>query len=187
VNPNQIIEQVKSKLVAVEKHFEDEMKKVRTGRAHPSMLDGIMVHTYGVNMPLIQVASISAPEAQLLQITPFDPTNINAISEAIRNDQSLGMNPMDDGRVVRVPIPPLTTERRQEITRQLKEKVEESLIAARNVRHEALNDGKQAKTDKQISEDDYSRLEKQIEELMFKNKQIIDTIAEAKEKEIMTI
>jgi ribosome recycling factor len=187
VNPNQITEQAKVKLIQVEAHFEEELKKIRTGRAHPSMLDGIHAHAYGVNMPLMQLASITAPEAQLLQITPFDPSNINAISEAIRSDQALGLNPMDDGRVVRIPIPPLTTERRQEITKQLKEKVEEAMIAARNARHDALNDAKQQKIDKKIGEDDYLRVEKQVDDLMAATKQKVEALAESKEKEIMTI
>ena len=115
MNPNQIIDEVRNKLTGVEKHFQEELKKLRTGRAHPSILDGLQVKVYGSTMSLIQIAGVTAPEAQLLQITPFDPSSITAISEAIRNDQSLGLNPMDDGRVVRVPIPPLTTERRHKL------------------------------------------------------------------------
>src|SRR5690554_2159956 len=95
-------------------HFEDELKKVRTGRAHPDMLSGITVEVYGTNLPLNQAANITAPEPQQLLITPFDPSNVQAITTAIRNDQSLGFNPTDDGRVVRVPVPPLTEERRRQ-------------------------------------------------------------------------
>ena len=84
-------------------HFQDELKKVRTGRAHAGMLDGVMVEAYGTRMPLNQVANVTAPEAQMLLVTPFDPSNITAISAAIRDNQSLGFNPSDDGRVVRVP------------------------------------------------------------------------------------
>ena len=98
-------------------HFEDELKEVRTGRAHPSMLDGIQVEAYGQKMPLNQVANVVAPEPQMVTVTPFDPTNLQAISAAIRADQSLGLNPSDDGRLVRVPIPPLTEERRKQIVK----------------------------------------------------------------------
>ena len=91
--------------------FQDELKKVRTGRAHAGMLDGVMVEAYGTKMPLNQVANITAPEAQMLLVTPFDPGNITAITSAIRDNQSLGFNPSDDGRVVRVPVPALTEER----------------------------------------------------------------------------
>jgi ribosome recycling factor len=187
VDSNQIISEVKVKLAAAEKHFIEELKKLRTGRAHPSMLDGLMVKAYGASVPIIQVASVTAPEAQLLQITPFDPNNLPAIADSIRNNQSLGMNPMDDGRVVRVPIPPLTTERRLQIVKQLGEKVEESLISARNIRHDALDEAKQAKLAKKIGEDDYNRVEKQVDEIMAKTKAEIEGLASAKEKEIMTV
>src|SRR3954468_23177626 len=86
-------------------HFQEDAKKVRTGRASASMLDGVAVIAYGTPMPLNQVANVTAPEAQLIQITPFDPNNIQAIASAIRDNPTLGLNPMDDGRVVRVPIP----------------------------------------------------------------------------------
>lgn len=187
MNPNQLVDDTKTKLTAAKNHLEEEFKKLRTGRAHPSMLDGVMVQAYGVAMPINQTATITAPEAQSLQISPFDPSNIQAISEAIRNDQSLGLNPADDGRIVRVPIPPLTTERRQQIVKQLNEKVEEQFITARSIRHDALNSAKQAKNDKDISEDDYNRIEKQVDELMAKNKTEVEAVAKAKEQEIMTI
>lgn len=187
MNPSQVAEDTKSKLKAAVEHFNDEIKKLRTGRAHPSMLDGLVVMAYGTPMPINQVSNVTAPEAQLLQIMPFDPTNIQAISEAIRNDQSLGLNPSDDGRVVRVPIPPLTTERRQQIVKQLNEKAEEAHIACRNIRHDMLDEAKKAKAAKDISEDDYTRLEKQIDELMAKTKQDIEAAAKLKEQEIMTV
>jgi ribosome recycling factor len=187
VNPDQAIANVKQKLAQVTLHFEEELKKIRTGRAHPAMLDSLMVKAYGVLMPLKQLATISAPEGQLLQVSPFDPANIGVINDAIREDQTLGLNPMDDGRVVRVPIPPLSTERRQEIVKQLGEKVEDAMIAARNARHEGLDEAKKAKATKQIGEDDYIRIEKQVDDLMFKNKQQVDMLASNKEKEIMTV
>ncbi|MDB5185709.1 MAG: ribosome-recycling factor [Candidatus Saccharibacteria bacterium] len=168
-------------------HFKDELKKLRTGRAHPSMLEGLVVQAYGTPMPIIQVGTITAPEAQLLQITPFDPSNIQAITSAIRDNQSLGLNPMDDGRVVRIPVPALTTERRQQIVKQLGEKVEEANIAMRNIRHDAIRAVDQAKKDKQIGEDDAKRLEKQVDEAMTKQKAEVDATAKTKEQEIMTV
>lgn len=187
MKPSQVTEDAKIKLQAAVDHFNEEIKKLRTGRAHPSMLDGLVVVAYGTPMPINQVSNVTAPEAQLLQIMPFDPNNIQAIAEAIRNDQSLGLNPSDDGRVVRVPIPPLTTERRQQIVKQLSEKTEEAHIACRNIRHDALDDAKKAKASKDIGEDDYTRLEKQIDELMAKTKQDIESAAKLKEQEIMTV
>lgn len=168
-------------------HFENELKKVRTGRAHPSMLDGIMVEAYGSKMPLIQVATITAPEPQLLQVSPFDPANVEAVIEAIRANQTLGFNPSDDGRIVRVPIPQLTEERRREIVKQLGEKVEDCRVGLRNVRQDALKEAKNLKSDKQLSEDDYKRVEKEIDELMSRFQAKVEEVSKAKEKEILTI
>lgn len=168
-------------------HFEEELKKVRTGRAHASMLDGILVEAYGSRMPLNQLANVTAPEAQLIQITPFDPSNLKAITNAIREDQSLGFNPMDDGRIVRVPVPSLTTERRQQMAKQIGEKVEDCRVALRNIRHDALRDGKKAKDDKQISEDDLKRVEKSLDQIMAEMQAKLDVAAKAKEAEIMTV
>lgn len=168
-------------------HFEEELKKIRTGRAHPGMLEGIMVEAYGSRMPLNQVANVLAPEAQLLQVTPFDPSNLQAIAKAIRDDQNLGLNPSDDGRVVRVPIPQLTTERRQQIAKQLGDKVEECRIALRSVRHDALKDAKAKKDSKELSEDDYKRAEKTLDGLMSDMQVNLESLSKTKEKEIMTI
>ncbi len=151
------------------------------------MLDGITVEAYGQPMPLIQVATITTPEPQLLQLTPFDPNNLQAITAAIRDNQSLGMNPMDDGRVIRVPVPPLTAERRQQIARQLSEKVEDCHVAMRGVRQSAMKDVDSAKKDKDIGEDEHKRLSNQIDQLMTLYKNKIESIAAAKEKEILTI
>ncbi|HET9412431.1 MAG TPA: ribosome recycling factor [Candidatus Saccharimonadales bacterium] len=168
-------------------HFEDELKKIRTGRANPGMLDGIMVEAYGQKMPLIQVATITVPEPQLLQLNPFDPTNLQAIVAAIRDNQTLGLNPSDDGRLIRVPIPPLTQERRQQIVKQLGEKIEDCRIAMRNVRHDALKAAKAKKDAKELSEDDVKRIEKSFDDTMRDNQSKLDALAKAKEQEIMTI
>lgn len=167
--------------------FEEELKKVRTGRAHPGMLDGIKVEVYGTLMPLNQAANITAPEPQLLQITPFDPNNLTAISSAIRADQSLGLNPSDDGRVVRVPIPALTEERRRQLVKQVGEKVEEARIALRNVRQDALKEAKHMKDNKEMSEDDLKRVEKDIDQNMSNANAKIEEMFKSKEKDIMTI
>jgi ribosome recycling factor len=168
-------------------HFEDELKKVRTGRAHPGMLDGIKVEVYGTAMPLNQVANVTAPEAQMLLITPFDPGSIAVISAAIRADQTLGLNPSDDGRLVRVPVPPLTEERRKLLVKQTGEKVEEARIALRGIRQDAFKDAKRKKDDKELSEDDVKRIEKEIDGLMSDFQGKIDTAFKAKEKDILTI
>lgn len=168
-------------------HFQEELKKIRTGRAHPSQLDSVKVTVYGTQMPLNQVANITTPEAQLLQITPFDPSNLQAITVAIRDNQSLGMNPSDDGRVVRVPVPALTEERRKQLVKQTSEKVEEAKIALRNVRQDALKDAKRKKEAKELSEDDVKRVEKIIDGIMTSNNNHIEEMFSNKEKEILTI
>lgn len=187
MNPNQIVDQTKSKFSQAVDHLTEELKKVRTGRAHPSMLDSVVVQAYGTPMPLNQVATVSTPEPQLLQITPFDPSNLQAISVAIRDNPSLGMNPMDDGRVVRVPIPPLTEERRREYVKLLGTKVEDSMVSLRNVRHEAMKSIDQAKKAKDIGEDDAKGLQKQIDDAMAAAKSEVESLAKAKETEIMTV
>lgn len=168
-------------------HFQDELKKVRTGRAHPSMLDSIKVEIYGTQMPLNQAANITTPEPQLLQITPFDPSSLQAIAAAIRADQSLGFNPSDDGRLVRVPVPPLTEERRRQLVKQTGEKVEEARIALRNIRQDALKDAKRKKDAKELSEDDVKAVEKAIDKLMADYQEKIETAFKVKEQDILTI
>lgn len=187
MSPQQVVEQAKTKFENAIAHFHDELKKVRTGRASAGMLDGVMVTAYGVPTPLNQVANVTAPEAQLLQITPFDPTNMEAISSAIRDNPNLGMNPSDDGRIVRVPVPPLTEERRREIVKILGTKVEDCMISMRNIRHEAMSAIEQAKKDKDVGEDDAKRLSKQIDDVMNQSKSEVDLAAKAKEQEILTV
>lgn len=175
------------KIVAALEHFDDELRKIRTGRAHPGMLDGIKVEAYGAEMPLNQVANVTAPEAQLLQVTPFDPSTIQKIAAAIRNDQSLGFNPSDDGRVIRISVPALTEERRHQLVKQASEKVEETRIALRTIRQDGLKDAKHKKDAKELSEDDLKLVEKEFDRLMQENQTKIDDTFRMKEKEILTI
>lgn len=168
-------------------HFGSELKAIRTGRANVQMLDGIMAEAYETKMPLNQLASLSVVDATLLQVTPFDPSNIENISTAIRSNPVMSLNPTDDGRVIRVPIPPLTEERRREIVKQLGAKLEEATIRSRNIRHEALNKLNQAKKDKSIGEDEAKRYEKLIEESMNESKKKLEQLTKDKETEILTI
>ena len=148
-------------------HFSEELKKVRTGRAHANMLDGIEIEAYGVKMPLNQVANITAPEAQMLLVTPF--------------------NPSDDGRVVRIPVPPLTEERRKQMVKLASEKVEDVRISMRNIRQDALKEAKNLKENKELSEDDLKLIEKEIDKLMSEMQTKIDAIFDSKKKEILTV
>lgn len=174
----------KKKMESVVERFNSEMKKVRTGRAHPDMLAGIKVEAYGQFTPLNQVANVTASDATLLVVTPFDPTNIKSISEAIRGDQSLGLNPADDGRVIRVPIPALTEERRKEIVKNASAKVEEAKVAIRNIREDAR---KAVKIASEMSEDIKKRAEKEIDELTKEFSDKIDAEFKAKSDEIMKL
>jgi ribosome recycling factor len=185
MSPEQLINKVPDKLRVAVEHFQDELKRVRTGRAHPSMLDGILVSAYGTQLPLNQAASVTTPEGQLLQITPFDPNNLQAIVSAIRDNQALGLNPTDDGHVVRVPIPQLTEERRHELTKLIGQKQEECMITLRNIRHEAINLLNESKKDKQIGEDEATRLERQVDEAMNRARLEAETAAKTKEQEII--
>lgn len=187
MDPNQITDDADKKLKAATEHFENEIKKLRTGRASAGMLDGVMVQAYGTPMPLNQVANVTAPEAQLLQITPFDPNNLQAIASAIRENQSLGLNPSDDGRVVRVPIPPLTEERRRDIVKQVGQKQEDCMVGLRNIRHDAMDAIDRLKKDKQIGEDDAKRLERQVDDSMNRTRSEVEAAAKAKEQEILSL
>lgn len=187
MSPNQVVDQAKTKLTQTVSRFGEELKKLRTGRANAAMLDGVLVEAYGVPTPLNQVANVTAPEAQLLQITPFDPTNLQAVVSAIRDNQALGLNPSDDGRVVRISVPPLTEERRREISKQVGAKLEDCMITMRTIRHDAIDEFDQAKKDKDIGEDDAKRYTTQVEEAINKAKADAEAVARAKEHEIMTV
>lgn len=187
MSPDQVVTDAKSKFDQAVDKFKDNLKSLRTGRANASMLDGVMVDAYGTQMPLNQTATIAVPEATLIQITPFDPNNLEAISKAIRDNPNLGLNPADDGRVVRVPIPPLNEERRRNLAKQVGQRQEECMISLRNVRHEAMGTIDSAKKDKDIGEDDAKRYSSQIEEAMNKARTDAEAVAKAKEQEILTI
>ena len=174
----------RKKMEAVIERFKNEMKKVRTGRAHPDMLSGIKVEVYGQYMPLNQVANITAADATLLVITPFDPSNIQAIASAIRADQSLGLNPADDGRIIRVPIPALTEDRRKDIVKNASAKVEEAKVAIRNAREDAR---KAIKNTEDMSEDIKKRAEKEIDDLTKEFNDKIEAEFKAKSEEIMKL
>lgn len=163
--------------------FQDELKKVRTGRAHSDMLANVKVEAYGQFMPLNQVANVTPSGGTMLVVTPFDPSNIQAISAAIRSDATLGLNPSDDGKVVRVPVPPLTEERRKEIVKTTSSKVEEAKVAIRNVREDAR---KELKTS-ELPEDTKKKAEKSIDELTKTYIDKIDAAFKEKSAEIMAI
>ncbi len=175
------------KMEAAYERFVNELKKVRTGRAHPDMLTDLLVEVYGNRVPLNQAANVSVPEPQQLLVTPFDPSTLTAITTAIRDDQSLGFNPSDDGRIIRVPIPALTEERRREMVKQLGDKVEDCRIALRTVRQDGIKDAKRKKDAKELSEDDARAVEKEFDSLMSSYQAKIDAAFAAKEAEVMKV
>ncbi len=174
---------VKAKMTAAVDRFKDEMKKVRTGRAHPDMLANVKAEVYGQYTPLNQVANITVSGATMLLITPYDIANIDKISSAIRADQALGLNPSDDGRVIRVPIPPLTEERRKEIVKTASAKVEEAKIALRQARDDARKEIKSL----ELAEDAKKRAEKNVDDLIKDYNAEIDKLFAEKQEEIMKI
>jgi ribosome recycling factor len=187
MNDKEVFSQLKDQLNGVKNHFSSELNKLRTGRAHPSMVEDVMAEAYGVSTPLKQLATITTPEPQLIQISPFDPSTVAEISNAIRKNETLGFNPVDDGRIVRIQVPTLTTERRQLIVKQLGEKVEDAQISIRKARHEALDAIDKAKKAKEIGEDDAKRMQNDVDSQINEIKSEIESIAKEKEKEILTV
>lgn len=163
--------------------FKDDLKKVRTGRAHPDMIKGVKVEAYGQWMPLDQVANITVSGGTMLLVTPYDPATIPGITSGIRADSTLGLNPSDDGRVVRVPIPPLTEERRKEIVKTVSKSVEDAKVKIRNTREDARKDLKAS----ELPEDVKKRAEKSIDDLTKEFNDKIDFCFKEKEKDIMQI
>lgn len=173
----------------MEKHIrflEKSLNKVRTGRASPTLLDGIRVEYYGTPTPLNQVANISVPESQLLVISPWDNTVIGNIEKAIQKSE-LGLVPSNDGKVIRITIPPLTEERRKELVKVVKKMAEECKINLRNSRRDANNQLKNLKKDGDISEDNFHGYQDEVQTVTDEFIKKTDNIIDAKEKEIMEI
>lgn len=183
----EVIAELEMNLEMAQEHFKGELSKLRTGRAHPSMVEDVTAEVYESQMPLKQLATITTPEPQLIQISPFDQNNITAISSAIRADQALGLNPADDGNIIRIQIPPLTEERRMLIVKQLGQKHEEANISIRKARQDAMSTIDKAKKAKEIGEDDADRLKKQAEDAVNACKADIESTAKNKEQEIMKV
>jgi ribosome recycling factor len=161
-----------------------ELARVRAGRANPAILDDIKIDSYGAMMPLKQVATVSVADARMLVIKPYDRNTIAAIEKAINHSQ-LGLNPNNDGVIVRVPIPPLTEERRKQLVKQVKDAGEDARIAIRQARREANDLLKQGEKDKEISEDDLKKGLDQIQQLTDDEIKVVDEIVVKKEDEIM--
>jgi ribosome recycling factor len=164
----------------------NEFATVRTGKAAPALLDLIKVDAYGSQMPLNQMATIAAPEPRLLVVQPYDPSQLGAIEKAIMASD-LGLVPNNDGKIIRLPIPPLTEERRKELVRLTHKIAEEGRIAIRNIRHDANKRIHQAQKDGDVSEDEMHRQLKEVQDLTDKHIATIDQMLERKEQEVMEV
>lgn len=181
-----VLEQTKAKMAAAIEHFKNDLKNIRTGRANPGMVEHVLVEVYGSSMRLKDVASITAPEARQLLITPFDPQNASVIGKAIEK-ANIGFLPIVDGHVVRIKIPPMTEELRKKMVKICHEEREKTKVSVRNIRRDANEAVRKQKADGEIAEDVMKKLEKNIQELTDKFCKEIDECSEKKEKEISTI
>jgi ribosome recycling factor len=166
--------------------FRKELGKVRTGRASFSLLDGVKVDYYGTPTPLQQVGTLSVPESRLITVTPWDTKMIGPIEKAIQGS-GLGLNPSTDGKTVRIPIPPLTEERRKELAKVVRKMAEDARVAVRNVRREAIEKLKDREKKKEISEDVVKRGQEQIQKETDAHVKKIDEILKSKEQEILEV
>jgi len=163
-----------------------EFAGVRTGKASPALLDSIKVEAYGSLMPLNQVGTVSAPEARMLTVQPWDKTMLKAIEKALR-ESDLGLNPSNDGSIIRIPIPPLTEERRKEFVKMLHKLTEEARVAVRNVRRDANDEVKHRQKDEGLSEDDIRREQGEVQKLTDQYIARIEELMKHKEAEIMEV
>ena len=178
--------QLKTRMDKAVDDFRKALVGTRTGRASVHMLDGVMVEAYGSQMPLNQVATVHAPEPQLITVQPYDPSQLAAIEKAIRGGE-LGLNPMNDGKMIRVPIPALTEERRKEMVKHLNKVLEDHRTAVRNIRRDGNDAIKKAMKDKKISEDEEKRSMDEIQKLTDGEIKKMEEMNKAKEKEVMEI
>jgi ribosome recycling factor len=166
--------------------FRHELSRLRTGRASTALIEGLQVNYYGSKTPLRQLAGLAAPEARLLVVTPYDKGAMHEIEKAIQTSD-LGLNPMNDGKVIRIPIPELNEERRKDLVRQVHKKAEEFRVSIRNHRREANDKLKQLHKDKKITDDDLRATEAKIQQLTTENIEKLEKILVAKEAEIMEV
>jgi len=178
--------QLKTRMDKAVEDFRKALVGTRTGRASVHMLDSVIVEAYGAQMPLNQVATVHAPEPQLITVQPYDPSQLGAIEKAIRSGE-LGLNPMNDGKIIRVPIPALTEERRKEMVKHLHKVLEDHRTAVRNIRRDGNDAIKKALKDKKITEDEEKRSMDEIQKLTDDEIKKMEEMCKAKEKEVMEI
>jgi len=183
---NDVLRESEGKMKKSVESLRHHLATIRTGRASPALVEHLPVDAYGSSMPLNQLAGISVPEGRLIVIQPYDASTTKAIEKAIQNSE-LGINPSNDGRVIRLVIPQLTEERRRDLTKLVRSRVEESKVALRNIRREALDDLRQFEHEKLISEDEQRRAQERLQELTDRYTRDLDQIGAAKEAEVMEV
>lgn len=178
--------QLKTRMDKAVEDFRTNLAAARTGRASVHMLDPVRVAAYGSEMPLNQLAQVHAPDAQMLTVQPFDPSIMNDIEKAIRG-AGLGLNPQNDGKMIRIPVPPLTEERRRDMVKHLHKILEDHRTAIRNVRRDGNDAIKKAMKDKKITEDDEKKALDEVQKLTDGEIKKMEEMSSAKEKELMTV
>ena len=167
-------------------NFDSELNTIRAGRANPRVLDKLTVDYYGTETPIAQIGNITVPEARLIQIQPWDATALKLVEKAIQASD-LGINPTNDGKVIRLVFPELTEERRKDLTKEVKKKGEDAKVAIRNIRRDALDNFKKLEKKSEITEDDFAGIEKEIQKMTDKCVADIDKMVEDKNKDILSI
>ncbi|MFQ5913597.1 MAG: ribosome recycling factor [Nitrospinota bacterium] len=180
----EVYEEIESKMRSAIDSLQKEYAGVRTGRANAALLDGILVDYFGAQTPLKKLASLSIPESRLILVQPWDKTVVGEVEKSIQRS-NLGLNPVSDGKVIRVPIPPLTEERRKELVKIVKKSAEERRVSIRNTRRDGNDLLKELEKEKEISEDEGRRAQEHIQKATDRFIQELDAIAARKEKEVM--
>ena len=181
-----VVEEMTDEMDKAIRSFGAELQKVRTGRANPALLDGIQVDYYGTPTPLKQLANVGVPDARMMVVSPYDAGSLVEIERAIQA-ADLGLTPSNDGKIVRIPIPPLTEERRKEIVKQVKKAAEEHKIGIRDARRAAISMLKDLESDGSLPADDRKRAEKKVQDLTDQHTTQVDEMTGAKEEEILEV
>ena len=181
-----VLREAESKMNKSVEHFGSELTHIRTGRANPALIDKVMVPYYGTPTPLNQLAQISAPEPRLLVVQVYDKSQIGAVEKALRTSDQ-GLNPANDGQVIRVPIPPLTEERRREYVKLVKQKAEEARIAIRNVRRDEVHRIDNMQKQGEVAEDEAKRATARLQKITESEIEKVDALAARKEREVMEV
>lgn len=183
---NDVYKEAEARMKGAIQSLEEDLSGIRTGRASPALIERLPVEYYGVSTPLVQLATISVPEPRMLLIRPFDSSSLKAIERAILASD-LGLTPNNDGKTIRLVLPPLTEERRRELVKVVHNRVEEARVAVRNVRRDSIRDLRELQQEKLISEDELQKGEAELQKITDRTIEEINKIGERKEKEIMEV